>query len=60
MIKTGKVYENMMVNLKPSNMKLKARVVNIVSEIRSCDTKTAAALLEQNEWNIKKAVTAQL
>ena len=60
MIKTGKVYENMMINLKPSNIKLKARVISIVSEIMHCDADTAAALLEQNDWNIKKAVSSGL
>ena len=56
MIKTGKVYENMMINLKPSNQKLKARVIRIVTEIKGCSEETAIALLEQNNWNIRKAV----
>ena len=30
MIKQGKVYENMMINLKPTNIKLKQRMINIV------------------------------
>ena len=34
MIKTGKVYENMMINLRPSNQKLRARVIRIVTEIK--------------------------
>ena len=33
MSKTGKVYENMMINLRPSNIKLTARMVRIVTEI---------------------------
>ena len=33
MAKTGKVYENIMINLAPSNEKLKRRVIRIV-----CDT----------------------
>ena len=56
MIKTGKVYENMMINLKPSNQKLKARVIRIVTEIKGCSEETAIALLEQNNWNNRKAV----
>ena len=58
MAKTGKVYENMMINLKPSNEKLRRRVVRIVREILSCDEKTAIDKLEASEWNIRKAVTA--
>ncbi len=56
MIKTGKVYENLMINLKPTNIKLKQRMVRIVSDIKECDEATATALLEQNDWVIRKAV----
>ena len=56
MTKTGKVYENMMINLSPSNEKLKRRVINIVSEILSCDEDEAVKRLEANDWNIKKAI----
>lgn len=56
MIKTGKVYENMMINLKPSNIKLKKRVIRIVCEILGCGEDSAEKLLEENEWNIRKAV----
>ena len=58
MAKTGKVYENMMINLSPSNEKLKKRVIRIVTEILSCDDTEALIRLEKNEWNIRKAVTA--
>ena len=58
MAKTGKVYENMMINLSPSNEKLKKRVIRIVTEILSCDDTEAIIRLEKNEWNIRKAVTA--
>ena len=58
MAKTGKVYENMMINLSPSNEKLKKRVIRIVTEILSCDDTEAIMRLEKNEWNIRKAVTA--
>lgn len=56
MIKTGKVYENMMINLKPSNQKLKARMVGIVCEIMGCDAARAEVLLEEHDWNIRSAV----
>ena len=58
MAKTGKIYENMMINLSPSNEKLKKRVIRIVTEILSCNEAEAIARLEANEWNIRKAVTA--
>ncbi len=56
MIKCGYVYENLMINLKPTNKKLKARMVGIVKEILKCDTTTAEQKLEENSWNIKMAV----
>lgn len=56
MIKTGKVYENLMINLKPSNVKLKGRVVRITAAILDCSEEEATALLEKNDWNIRKTV----
>ena len=56
MIKTGKVYENLMINLKPSNDKLRGRVIRITSAILDCSEEKAVELLEKNDWNIRKAV----
>ena len=58
MTKTGKVYENMMINLSPSNIKLKDRVIRITSEILSVSEKEAEIYLENNDWNIKKCIEA--
>ena len=58
MAKTGKVYENMMINLAPSNEKLERRVIRIVSEILSCHEEKAVELRAENDWNIRKAVEA--
>lgn len=59
MAQTGKVYENMMINLRPSNIKLKARVVRITKEILGCSEEKAVAALEANEWNIRRAVSVK-
>ena len=58
MVKTGKVYENLMINLKPTNKKLKARMIGIVCDIVGCDTKYAEDMLEKYSWNIRTAVNA--
>jgi N-acetylmuramic acid 6-phosphate etherase len=58
MAKTGKVYENMMVNLAPSNEKLKKRVIRITCEMAHCEEALAIRYLEENDWVIKKAVEA--
>lgn len=57
MIRLGHVYENMMINLKPSNIKLKARMVGIVREITGLEEEAAKKLLEENDWSIRKAVS---
>jgi N-acetylmuramic acid 6-phosphate etherase len=54
MAKTGKVYENLMINLRPTNIKLKARMVGIVAEICEVSEEKALALLEENEFSIRK------
>ena len=56
MVKNGYVYENLMINLKPSNIKLKNRMVGIVCDIISCEREAAEQLLNENEWNIRRAV----
>lgn len=56
MVKTGKVYENMMINLKPTNQKLKARVIRIVCEILSCAPEEAESQLKQHNWDIRSTV----
>ena len=56
MIKLGKVYENMMINLKPTNIKLRDRMIRIVIEMTGVDYQTAENLLEENDFVIRKAV----
>ena len=56
MTKIGNVYENMMINLSPSNEKLRKRVIRIVCEILSCDEDHAVERLEKSDWSIRKAV----
>ena len=58
MVKTGKVYENMMINLKPSNIKLRDRMIRITADIVGCDKAAAENLLTENDWSIKKAAEA--
>ena len=56
MIRRGYVYENLMINLKPTNEKLKQRVIRIVSEITGDSHADAQARLEANNWVIREAV----
>jgi N-acetylmuramic acid 6-phosphate etherase len=59
MAKTGKVYENMMINLAPSNEKLKKRVIRITSEILACGADEAEAALEENDWSIRRTIDSK-
>ena len=56
MIKTGRVYENLMICVRPTNDKLKARCANIVSQILDVDTEKAYGLLSENDFNIKAVI----
>ena len=56
MIKLGNVYENMMINLRPTNEKLKNRMIRIVTEIIGVNEEEAKKLLEKSDWNIRTAV----
>ncbi|MBQ7604549.1 MAG: N-acetylmuramic acid 6-phosphate etherase [Clostridia bacterium] len=59
MIKLGMVYENMMINLRPTNEKLRRRCVLIVSEILSCGEAEAEKRLSENGWSIRAAVESR-
>ena len=56
MIHTGKVYENIMVNLKPSNIKLRKRVINIVCSLTGITEDEAVKALDRNDWKIRSVL----
>lgn len=58
MIKMGYVYENLMINLRPSNIKLRDRMIRIVIDITGESYENAEKLLEENEFQIRKALEA--
>lgn len=58
MIKTGKVYENLMVNLRPTNVKLRYLMITIVMNITGLGEEDAERLLNENEWSIPRAADA--
>lgn len=58
MVKQGYVYENMMINLRPSNIKLRDRMIRILREITELPYEKCEALLEENEFSLKKALKA--
>jgi N-acetylmuramic acid 6-phosphate etherase len=56
MVGLGKTYGNRMVDLKPSNAKLKRRSIRLVSDIAGVDTETATTLLEECGGEVKTAI----
>lgn len=56
MVRSGHVYENLMINLRPTNIKLRSRVIRIVCEITGYEMAQAEALLEQAGWSIREAI----
>ena len=60
MIKLGKVYGNLMVDVKPSNEKLIRRCVTIVCTATDCDEATATAALEACDYRPKTAIVMVL
>jgi N-acetylmuramic acid 6-phosphate etherase len=60
MLRLGRVYRGMMVNMPPTNAKLKRRAEAMVAEIAHCDPSHAASSLEQADGDIKTAVLLAL
>lgn len=56
MIKIGKTYENFMIDLMPTNEKLKDRAIRIVSEIAGVNSSTALKTLLESDWSVKTAI----
>ncbi len=56
MVRSGKVYQNLMVDLHASNEKLVARAVRIVMQATDCDLATAQVALEQCNMRAKLAI----
>ncbi|AOM84492.1 N-acetylmuramic acid 6-phosphate etherase [Salisediminibacterium beveridgei] len=56
MIKIGKVYENLMVDVKVSNNKLKERAINIVSTITKVSYADAEDVLRKTDYEVKPAI----
>ncbi|MPL80257.1 N-acetylmuramic acid 6-phosphate etherase [bioreactor metagenome] len=56
MIKLGKVYGNLMIDVKASNKKLEERALRIVMKATNCDRKVAKIALEKSEGSARAAV----
>jgi N-acetylmuramic acid 6-phosphate etherase len=55
MVQLGKVTSNLMVDLNPSNRKLRDRAIRITQELTGADYAEAKKALEQSKWVVKSA-----
>lgn len=60
MIKLGKVYGNLMVDVQPTNEKLRARALRIIEQAIDCNENVAQSLYENSNGNVKVAIVMGL
>ncbi len=58
MVLSGKVIENLMVDVSAKNVKLRERCIRILRELAPIDAEEAKDLLERTGWNIRSALEA--
>jgi N-acetylmuramic acid 6-phosphate (MurNAc-6-P) etherase len=56
MVRMGKVRSNLMVDLHPSNSKLRERAVRITSQLTGSEPETCRRALALHQWTIAKAL----
>ncbi|MBI1176687.1 N-acetylmuramic acid 6-phosphate etherase [bacterium] len=56
MVRLGKVISNLMVDLNPSNVKLRDRATRIVATLTEHSMDDSRTTLERERWNVKRAV----
>lgn len=56
MVQLGHVYRGLMVDMRPTNAKLRRRAVEMVAHITSCDPEAAHRALSLADWDVKLAV----
>jgi N-acetylmuramic acid 6-phosphate etherase len=60
MIKLGKTFGNLMVDVQPTNTKLRDRALRIVEGICKIPREQSRALLDRTDWQVKPAIVSQL
>ena len=60
MIQVGKIFKGYMVDVQPTNLKLKQRATNILSKITNLSPEDARRVLEENDFDLKVAIISQI
>ncbi|MCD3220588.1 N-acetylmuramic acid 6-phosphate etherase [Mammaliicoccus sciuri] len=56
MVGIGKVYENLMIDVKPTNKKLKQRAINMIQEVLQTSDEDSKKLFKQSDEQVKVAI----
>ncbi len=56
MVRLGKVVENLMIDVQPTNAKLRERAVRILRELTGVARPVAEQALQRNEWSVQQAL----
>ncbi|MCR1873731.1 N-acetylmuramic acid 6-phosphate etherase [Mammaliicoccus lentus] len=56
MVGIGKVYENLMIDVKPTNKKLVQRAINMIQEVLGCSYEESQKLFEESDEQVKVAI----
>ncbi|KTT86737.1 N-acetylmuramic acid-6-phosphate etherase [Mammaliicoccus sciuri] len=56
MVGIGKVYENLMIDVKPTNKKLKQRAINMIQEVLQTTDEDSERLFNQSDEQVKVAI----
>ena len=59
MVRAGKTYGNLMVDVKSNSNKLRDRARRITASVTGLDERAAEALLRRSRWNVKAAILMQ-
>ena len=60
MIQVGKIFKGYMVDVQPTNQKLKQRASNILVKITDLSPEDARRVLEENDFDLKVAIISQI
>ena len=60
MIRVGKIFKGYMVDVQPTNQKLKQRASNILAKITNLSPEDARRVLEENDFDLKVAIISQI
>ena len=60
MIQVGKIFKGYMVDVQPTNQKLKQRASNILAKITDLSPEDARRVLEENDFDLKVAIISQI